>query len=128
MKITAGQILTLQVAGLTTVLPTGTVINATVAPLPTMLSAFSVMFTENTAIAGELSFPLPLLSVSQVNPCGNPNDTTPDCIITYITVQIPFEVMLHFIGADTGAFLTVSENGRPSNSFLAELTTINVHV
>lgn len=128
MTITAGQILTLQVAGLSTVLPIGTVINAAATPLPTNLSVFSVVLTENTAIAGELSFPMPMLSVSQVDPCGDPSDPTPDCAITYITVQIPFEVVPPWGGSSTGAILTVFENGQPSKGFLADLVSINVHI
>jgi uncharacterized protein (TIGR03437 family) len=73
---------------------------------------------------------IPLLSLQQVPVCGNgdglPSTSTPDCHITAITVQIPFELVLPPQGAATG--LAVIENGNASKGFSVLPVSSNLHI
>jgi hypothetical protein len=127
IKVAPGQITTLFMTGLKTVLPSEP-IRATTLPLPTTLAGISVTLTQN----GQPPTPIPLLSLQQMPVCGNGDgqapaaDSTLDCLITAITVQIPFALVLPPQGASTE--LTVNENGNVSKGFRVLPVSSNLHI
>ena len=127
IRVAPGQITTLFVTGLKTVLSSQPV-KATSLPLPTMLAGISITLSQN----GQQPSPMPLLSVQQMPICGNgdvpspQSRGTPDCIITAITVQIPFELRLPPEAAT--ADLGVNENGNVSKGFRVLPVSTNLHV
>jgi hypothetical protein len=89
--VAPGQIIQLQVAGLKTVL-SPSIQKATSVPLPTVLAGISV--TVNQLISQcemctpvQVPYTAPLVSLEQVNSCP-----TPDCLTTFIAIQIPYEL------------------------------------
>jgi uncharacterized protein (TIGR03437 family) len=131
IHVAPGQITTLFVTGLKTVLSQP--VNATSIPLPIMLAGISVTLNQ----PGNQPTPVPLLSVQQVSVCNNggvappESGLTPDCLITSITIQIPFE--LAFVPAPPGTppttpELVVSENGNVSKAFRVLPLQDNLHV
>src|ERR1035438_8270251 len=92
IKVAPGQITTLFVTGLKTVLSVQPV-NAAILPLPTTLAGISVTLNQT----GSQPSPIPLLSVQQMSVCTgsdapaplSPTSLSSDCLITAITVQIP---------------------------------------
>ena len=127
VRVAPGQIATLFVTGLKTVLSSQPV-KATSLPLPTRLAGISITLSQN----GQQPSPIPLLSVQQMPICSNadvappPSGVTPDCVITAITVQIPFELLLPPEGAT--AELGVSENGSVSKGFRVLPVSTNLHI
>jgi uncharacterized protein (TIGR03437 family) len=124
IRAAPGQITTLFVTGMKTVLSSQPV-NAALVPLPTTLAGIAVTLNQ----PGNQPIPVPLLSVRQVSVCSN--GVTAECLITAITVQMPFE--LAFIPAPPGAPLTapelvVSENGNASKAFRVAPLADNLHV
>jgi hypothetical protein len=127
IRVAPGQITTLFVTGLKTVLSSSPV-NATVVPLPTMLAGITVALNQT---------PLPLLSIQQMSVCNTippgppqlpPSPPSPDCLITAVTLQIPFDLPLPAERVTTGMELAVSENGNVSKSFRVLPITDNLHV
>jgi hypothetical protein len=134
IKVAPGQITTLYVTGLKTVLSVQPV-NATSLPLPTTLAGISVTLNQT----GTQPSPIPLLSVQQVSVCStgsaspplSPTSLSPDCLITAITVQIPFELSLvpnHEFPPPYITALVLTENGNVSKSFKVVPMTDNLHV
>ena len=132
IRVAPGQITTLFVTGLKTVLSSQPV-NANVVPLPTTLAGISVTLNQ----MGNQPTPIPLLSIQQPSVCSNGGASPPgssltaDCLITAITVQIPFE--LSFIPPPpltllVAPELVVSENGNVSKAFKVVPLSDNVHV
>jgi hypothetical protein len=130
VRVAPGQITTLFVTGLKTVLRSQPV-NANMIPLPATLAGISVTLNQT----GSQPTPVPLLSVQQVSVCSNggapppASGLTADCFITAITVQIPFELVLP--GGDRPTSvpeLIVSENGNQSKAFRVSPITDNLHV
>lgn len=127
IRVAPGQITTLFVTGLKTVLSSPPV-KATGLPLPTTLAGISITLSQN----GQQPSPIPLLSVQQMPMCSNgdvpppQSGVTPDCVITAITVQIPFELLLPPQGAT--AELAVNENGNVSKGFRVLPVSANLHV
>jgi uncharacterized protein (TIGR03437 family) len=124
IRVAPGQITTLFVTGMKTVLPSQPV-NAALVPLPTTLAGINVTLNQ----PGSQPAPVRLLSVRQVSVCSNV--ATADCLITAITVQVPFE--LGFAPALPGApptapELVVSENGSVSKAFRVAPLPDNLHV
>jgi uncharacterized protein (TIGR03437 family) len=118
IRVAPGQITTLFVTGLKTVVP-----------LPTMLAGVTVTLNQLT--------PLPLLSIQQMSVCNTvppgspqspPSPPSPDCLITAVTLQIPFDLPLPAERTTTGIELAVSENGNVSKSFRVLPITDNLHV
>lgn len=131
IRVAPGQITTLFATGLKTVLSQP--VNATTLPLPTTLAGISVTLNQT----GSPSTPVPLLAVQQVSVCSSGGVSPPasgltaDCLITAITVQIPFE--LAFLPAPPGSpatapELVVSENGNVSKAFKVSPVEDNLHV
>jgi uncharacterized protein (TIGR03437 family) len=133
-RLAPGQITTLFVTGMKTVLPTGFVKAMTV-PLPTTLAGISVTLNPNSFTGS----PVPLLSIQQAPVCysGNPptlSGNTPDCLITAITVQMPLNLGLVLYASLTGTpttpitVLVVSENGIPGKAFNIISVIDNIHI
>jgi uncharacterized protein (TIGR03437 family) len=116
LRLAPGQITTLFVTGLKTVLPSGFV-EATTVPLPKTLAGISI--TLSPSIDKESA--VPLLSIEQTPLCYGAS--TPDCLITAITVHMPVNSGLVIYDPNTGTpapppvMLVVSENGSPSKAF-----------
>lgn len=132
IRAAPGQITTLFVTGLKTVLSSQPV-KATSLPLPTTLAGISVTLNQT----GQQPFPVPLLSVQQMPICSNGgappplSGFTPDCLITAITVEIPFELVLpngDNAKAPGVAEVTVGENGNVSQAFRIVPISDNLHV
>jgi uncharacterized protein (TIGR03437 family) len=127
IRVAPGQVTTLFVTGLTTVLPSEP-IKATTLPLPMSLAGISVLLSQ----PGQQPSPIPLISLQQISMCsdagGSPSSSsaTPDCLITALTVQIPFELPLPPQGVT--AELTVSENGITSKPFRVFPVSANLHI
>jgi hypothetical protein len=135
IRVAPGQITTLFVTGLKTVLSQP--VRAAGLPLPITLAGIAVNLNQN-----ELpSIPVPLLSIQQQVLCGNVAilrpGIAPDCLITAITVQIPFELVVPTNAGggfpqlgklDESTELTISENGIVSDAFRALPVTDNLHV
>jgi uncharacterized protein (TIGR03437 family) len=96
-----------------------TPLQATALPLPASLGGISV------AIQGAQTYQAPLFSIRQTSSCGDAAGSAPDCILTAITIQAPFEIQgTSSIGA---ASVSISENGVASRSFAAVVTD-DVHI
>jgi hypothetical protein len=88
IQVAPGQVITLYISGTKTVLPLQSPsIRATTIPLPTTLGGFSV-----TVRQGNNMYAAPLLSVAQTPNCTDANRLSPQCIITGLTIQIPFDI------------------------------------
>jgi hypothetical protein len=134
VHVAPGQITTLFVTGLKSV-PSSQTVNAAGLPLPTMLAGVSVTLIQT----GSQPAPVPLLSIQQISVCSNsaasplpsPAAVPPDCLITAITVQIPFELSLvrnSEIPPPYTTALVVTENGNVSRTFSVVPVTDNLHV
>lgn len=120
-----GQIATLQVTGIKTVLQQP--VTANQIPLPTVLAGISVtIYQQVESFATTLV--VPLLSVAQTDMCAT-YPPTPDCITTYITVEIPVETMPFLIYQSwPESQLVISENGVNSQAFSIDPRAANTHV
>src|ERR1017187_1537860 len=132
IRVAPGQITTLFVTGLKTVLSSQPV-NATSIPLPTTLAGITVTLNQT---------PLPLLSIQQMSVCNavppvpppppsSPPSSSlpsPDCLITAITLQIPYDLPLPGENKTTATELAVNENGTVSKAFGVLPITDNFHV
>ena len=93
MRVAPGQITTLFVTGLKTVLASS--VSAPGLPLPTTLAGISVTLNQSNIAARQV----PLLAVQQLPVCDTggaaPAATfSADCLITAITVQMPLELAI----------------------------------
>jgi uncharacterized protein (TIGR03437 family) len=124
ISLAPGQIVTLQVTGLKTVLPVGQIIRATTLPLPTTLLGISVTISQVVRGGTNVIEPAPVVALSQVNYCSS-SATAGGCVnnVTYVTVQIPFE-LLSAVPTQIG----ISDNGQDFGPFDATPTTDNIHV
>ncbi len=130
LRVAPGQVVTLFAAGLQTVLP-NLQVQATTNPLPTTLAGISVILNQFDLP----SRPVPLLSIRQLPLCAPQAQTTPapSCLLTAITVQIPFELVviqpLNSAAIPTGIVsLSISENGGSSQATRITPVTDNIHV
>jgi uncharacterized protein (TIGR03437 family) len=124
ISLAPGQIVTLQVTGMKTVLPVGQIIRATTLPLPTTLLGISVTISQVVRGGTNVIEPAPVVALSQVNYCSS-SATAGGCVnnVTYVTVQIPFE-LLSAVPTQIG----ISDNGQDFGPFDATPTTDNIHV
>jgi uncharacterized protein (TIGR03437 family) len=125
-----GQVVTFQVTGLKTVLAGPA--HANIVPLPHVLSGISVKVNQY-AIAGSVSYDAPLSSIVQTNVCSDPLAVTPDCMVTDITLQLPFELaFMPFNIEDPNVVslteLVVIENGVSSKGFKIGMNGEGIHI
>ncbi len=137
LTVAPGQVMTLQVTGLTTVLPSPVQVITT--PLPTALAGISVALTQYTP--QKVSLPVPLMGISQRNYCSDSSSASPDCLITFLTVQVPFELVV-FENPITGGppcpvnvggtcpqtEIQISENGVSTRAFSVMPVGDNIHI
>jgi len=119
-----GQIMTLQVTGLKTVLTSP--VRASQTPLPTVLAGISLTLNQTTRL-GVASVPIPLIAIQQTNQCDS-SAASADCMVTSITGQIPFEMSVVPLSGSPQTAITISENGTTSKGFAVNPTVSNIHV
>lgn len=126
IRVAPGQVIPLLVTGLKTVLPQGG-IQAQVVPLPITLAGISVSLQSSvlTATAARM---LPLFSIEQFNHCTTSLAPAPDCFVTAITVQFPFDVPVASPFQTTPMVITILENGTASRAFSVYVTPDNIHI
>jgi hypothetical protein len=137
LTVAPGQVMTLQVTGLRTVLSSP--LKSTTVPLPMVLSGISVTLTQY--IPKTVSFAVPLIALSQRNFCTDQSSPSPDCRITSITVQVPFELSFfeNPLGADwplcpaadghcPRTELQISEDNTISRAFIVMPVGDQIHV
>jgi hypothetical protein len=132
LVVAPGQIVRLQVTGLSTVLPSPAVQKATSVPLPTSLAGISVTVRQFFRLSlHDTPQPLephkaPLLMVNQIDSCSS--SFSPACLITYITAQIPYE--LGVIGGSLyySTEIVISENNLDSKPFFVSAVYDQMHV
>ena len=91
IAVAPGQVVTFYLSGLKTVLPPPHSVKTPGFPLPGTLAGISATIVQMNPSA---TFPVPLFSVDQINMCADLNSATPDCLLTAVTVQIPFELVV----------------------------------
>jgi uncharacterized protein (TIGR03437 family) len=138
--ISPGQIVRLQVAGLKSILPRQDGSHgprfqrAASVPLPTTLAGISVTvrqfvrrFTSSTPVPLELR-KAALVSVQQLDLC-RADATTPDCITTLITAQMPVELQFNNVGNPFySTEIVISEAGTDSRPFEVGVGDDQIHV
>ena len=135
LRVSPGQIVRLQLTGLQTNLPNQSVQAASV-PLPVQLAGLSVKVNEYTkrfqADPFELtgSFTAPVVSVRQISLCSlNTKSSNANCLSTYITVQIPYELRFNNVGNPFYSHeIVISENGNESPPFNVAVVDDKIHV
>src|ERR1019366_7027511 len=124
--VAPGQVVPVLVTELKTVLPA--TVGAQAVPLPTTLAGISVSLEQSLPAN---SWRLPMFAVAQFNRC--PGTVTADCLVTAITVQIPYYItvpnpLLFTLIPQGYTTLTISENGVSSRSFLVQPVFDRVHI
>ncbi|HMD71226.1 MAG TPA: hypothetical protein VKF41_07775 [Bryobacteraceae bacterium] len=122
-----GQIATLQVTGLKTVLTQP--VRASQIPLPSQLAGISVTLNQYAHNGAFLSYTaaVPIFSIRQTNACYD-GSATAGCMVTFITVQIPFEVQVVPFYNPYLTEMVVSENGVSGKGFTVYPIPDNIHV
>lgn len=125
IQVAPGQITTFLVTGVT-IDPTQPQ-QASSLPLPTHLAGVSLTINQPSP---EQSLPVPLLSVTQTNTCSNlQSPPSPDCLVTMITAQIPFELVPpSYEAPPTGAEVVVTASGAASEAFTLQVVLDSMHV
>src|ERR1035441_4202058 len=122
ITVAPGQIVTLLVSNSKTVLPPlSSFQRATTLPLPTSLAGFSVSIRDYTG-----THPAAILAIGQSPTLPNP-PTSPDCLMTALQIQIPFELTWSE-EPPTGVDLIVNDNGTQSEPFMLAARLDNIHV
>jgi uncharacterized protein (TIGR03437 family) len=123
IQVAPGQIVTVFVSGLNTVLSKP--LKATSLPLPNSLGGVSVTLKEFIPSA---TYPVPLLAVQQIPFCAGTTTPQPNCVVTAITLQVPYEILPLLPGSGGNGTLNpelvVSENGN-ANAAIAVLQPVN---
>src|ERR1035438_2847599 len=125
--IAPGQILTLHVADLKTLVP-GLPVQATLIPLPTSLAGISVRVRQYLPNGSSTEYSAPLLRVFLLNACP---PAAIGCVsnISYLTVQIPFDLAFPGPkGPDIPTAILISENGTDSLPFGVSLVGDSIHI
>jgi hypothetical protein len=139
IRVSPGQITTIFVSGLAPDLTKPQ--KATSLPLPNSLAGISVTIKQSSP---QQSFTAPLLAVQQLNTCSTAVGTTPpptstpptappECLLTAITLQIPYELApLPTVAGDfavpSTTELVVTANGVASRAFSILTITDTLHV
>ena len=127
VNMAPGQVTTLFVTGATTIFPPeATIQRANQVPWPMTLAGFSASIAQHPGNTEAL----PIYSVEQTNNCWEVTTPLPECIVTAISVQVPYDVIPPEEIASFGRFTTIaiSEGGTPSKSFNVNLLPQNFHV
>lgn len=128
MRAAPGQLVTFFLTGVQAVSAQPR-IQASKIPLPTALAGLSATVTQTWV---NVSKQLPVLSVAQDNICADQNATSPNCLITALTVQMPSDLAIPNPLAGSAALqttqVTISENGTPSQAFLVFPSAVNGHI
>ncbi|MGO9097174.1 MAG: hypothetical protein ACLQGV_18370 [Bryobacteraceae bacterium] len=132
VQVAPGQVVTFFLTGLQTVLPLpDRADRAPTVPLPLQLAGISATLSQSgpgTLLA------VPLFSVEQLDTCSDPASMSPDCMLTAITLQIPFEMLarnpmlmapVDLIGVTA---ITFVENGAVSRAFQLSPMMDAIHV
>lgn len=125
LPVAPGQVVSLFVTGMRTGLSTRQ--QATTLPLPTTLAGISV--TVNQSPAGT-TIQLPVFAIQQFSRC--PSVVQSSCLITAITVQMPYELAVPgplaiFAGVQTTT-LSITEGNVVSSSFAVAPVSDQIHV
>ncbi|MEI9977017.1 MAG: hypothetical protein WDO73_36180 [Ignavibacteriota bacterium] len=102
---------------------------------PTQLAGISLKLSQLSYGKG-LPLPslaVPIVSIAQKNTCidpltGQPSSTALACVMTSITVQIPFEIVVDPFTMPPYTSLTVTQDGVVSPSFNVATAHDNVHI
>jgi len=134
--VAPGQVIRLDIVGMKTVLPmdtsTGTrEVRAVSLPLSDALAGISLtlrqrVFTAHVQV-GESSVKLPMIAIQQLTQCAD-NSTSPPCIRSTITAQIPFDLPFLEIGTPPATDIVISEGGVDSPPFVVEAVSDAIHV
>lgn len=132
VRAAPGQVVTFYLTGLSTVLPPpARAERAPTVPLPTVLAGISATITQS---GPGTSLPVPLFSVEQINTCSDPAALSSDCMLTAVTLQVPFELKprnpllmapIDLIGTTEIVF---AENGAPSRAYRLSSVMDSLHV
>lgn len=127
-----GQVVTLWVTGLNQIASSPVLATA---PLPLNLAGISLQLSQLTYGKG---FPLPTLqvpifSISQTNVCTTPltgqaTSIAPSCLMTGITVEMPFELQVDPFTQPPSTTLTITQDGVPGPSFNVTTAHDNIHI
>ena len=126
MHVAPGQVITIYMAGMTTILSPGSRLRrATSVPLPKTLAGFAVKVRQGTN-----TYSAPLLTVQQTPVCSESNSSSADCYMTALTVEIPIELApaIPTHPAPPPADLIVNDNGTDSKPFPLMPVVDNIHV
>ena len=131
VRVAPGQVVTFFLTGLQTVLPPpARAERAPTVPLPLVLAGISAVIRQS---GPGTSLPVPLLSVEQLNTCSDPLAVLPECMLTAVTLQVPFELkprnplimtLIDLIGTTD---ITFTENGVPGRSFQLSPVMDSIH-
>ncbi len=129
ITIALGQVTTLLVTGTPATLPIGNgpaVVQASEVPLPTTLAGFSAVI--NQGDYGNM-YSLPIFRVKQEGVCEPPQQT-PACVLTSLTVQIPFDLILGAIptGPSAVTIISVIADGQTILQTYYVLDPLKVHI
>ena len=132
VRVSPGQVVTFFLTGLGTVLPPpARAERAPRVPLPVELAGISAIIRQS---GPGTSLPVPLFSVEQLNTCSDPLTVLPECMLTAVTLQVPFELkprnplimtLIDLIGTTD---ITFSESGVPGRPFQLSPVMDSIHV
>jgi uncharacterized protein (TIGR03437 family) len=126
--VAPGQIVRLEITGLKTVLaPDVRFQQATSVPLPGSLAGISASVSQ-TVPAGRVSYVAPLVAIEQINSCTDQLASSPECFITFVTVQVPYELSFLVSGPNPPTEIAISENGVQSSGFRIGVASDSIHV
>lgn len=129
LTVVPGQIITLQVSGLKTVLAGP--VQASQTPLPTALAGISVTLNQYVANGLENSqstTALPLLSIEQHNACDTAGAVVTTCIVTYITVEVPGDIGVAYMAGYPVTTLVVTEGSTDGPGVYVGTAMSEIHV
>lgn len=132
VQVAPGQVVTFFLTGLQTVLPPpDRAARAPTVPLPLQLAGISATLSQS---GPRTSTAVPLFSVEQLDTCDDPTTMDPNCMLTAVTLQIPFEMTprnpllmapVDLIGTTA---ITFVENGVVSRAFKVSPMMDAIHV
>jgi uncharacterized protein (TIGR03437 family) len=130
LSLAPGQVVPLLVTGLQTVLSSGSA-KAHNITVPTALAGISVTLTQPPT---SYSRSLPIFSIDQFNHCSATMAPAADCLLTAITVEIPFDIavpnplQVSPCNDQPGTVVTIFENENVSKAFVLSPLPDRIHV